>query len=59
MSPRSETNEIYCLISRAASNQRFERSRGSIFGEPRRESMIWINQLRSSAAHSRVAQPHR
>jgi hypothetical protein len=35
--------------------------RGSIiFDEPRRESMIGINQLRSSASpQARVAQPHR
>jgi hypothetical protein len=32
---------------------------GSVFGEPRRGSMIGINQLRWSATHSRVAQPHR
>jgi hypothetical protein len=29
-------------------NNRFERSRGLVFGEPRREWMIWINQLRES-----------
>jgi len=34
--------------------------RGSIvFGEPRRESMMGINQLRLVSAHFRVAQPHR
>ena len=43
----------------AASNNRFERSRGITFGEPRRRSMIWINQLRSMSAQPRVAQPHR
>ena len=32
---------------------------GSNFGEPRRESMIEINQLRWSVAQPRVAQPHR
>jgi len=32
---------------------------GRVFGEPRRESMIEINQLRWSAAQPRVAQPHR
>ena len=31
---------------------------GSIFGEPRRESMIEINQLRLSSTRTRVAQPH-
>ncbi len=41
------------------SNNRFERSRGRAFGEPRRKSMIWINQLRWTSAHSRVAQPKR
>jgi hypothetical protein len=41
------------------SNNRFERSRGHIFVEPRRGSMIWINQLRSRATQPRVAQPHR
>jgi hypothetical protein len=40
-------------------NNRFERSRGRNFGEPRRESMIEINQLRWSSAQPRVAQPHR
>jgi hypothetical protein len=30
-----------------------------IFGEPMRESMIGINQLRLMSAHPRVAQPHR
>jgi hypothetical protein len=42
-----------------SSNNRFERRRGSVFGEPRRESMIVINQLRFVMAHRRVAQPHR
>jgi hypothetical protein len=32
---------------------------GGVFGEPRSESMIGINQLRWWATHSRVAQPHR
>jgi hypothetical protein len=38
---------------------RFERSWVDVFGEPRRESMIGINQLRLMLAHPRVAQPHR
>ena len=38
-------------------NNRLERSRGRIFDEPRRESMIWINQLRLASTHSSVA-PH-
>jgi hypothetical protein len=46
-------------MSRVQSNNRFERSRGRIFVGPRRESMIGINRLRSSATHPRVAQPHR
>src|ERR1700733_742729 len=41
------------------SNPRFERSRGRVFGGPRRESMIEINQLRFASAHPRVAQPDR
>ena len=41
------------------SNNRFERSRGRVFGEPRSRSMIGINQLRLASAQSRVAQPHR
>jgi hypothetical protein len=41
------------------SNYRFERSRGRVFGESRRESMIGINQLRFASAQPRVAQPHR
>jgi hypothetical protein len=32
---------------------------GIIFGERRRESMVWINQLHFETAHPRVAQPHR
>ena len=32
---------------------------GCMFGEPRRESMTGINQLRFSAKQPRVAQPHR
>jgi hypothetical protein len=40
-------------------NNRFERARGRIFVEPRRESMIGINQFRLSTAQPRVAQPHR
>jgi len=49
----------YVARSARLSNNRFERSRGSVFGEPRRESMIGINQLRSVSAQARVAQPHR
>jgi hypothetical protein len=45
--------------SRESSNNRLERSRGRVFGEPRRESMFEINQLRLSLAQPRVAQPHR
>jgi len=45
-------------MSALASNQRFERSRGRLFGEPRRESMIEINPFRLSPAQPRVAQPH-
>jgi hypothetical protein len=41
------------------SNNRFERSRGRVFGEPRRGSKIGINQLRFTSAHLRVAQSHR
>ena len=41
------------------SNQRFERSRDRVFGEPRRGSMIGINQFCLSSARPRVAQPHR
>jgi hypothetical protein len=37
-------------------NNRFERSRDRIFGEPRRESMIGIKQFRVMSAHSHVAQ---
>jgi hypothetical protein len=40
-------------------NNRFERSRGGVFGEPGRGSMIYINQLRLTSAQPRVAQPHR
>jgi hypothetical protein len=40
-------------------NNRFERSRGRIFGEPRKKSMIEIKQHRSLSAQQRVAQPHR
>jgi len=42
-----------------SSSHRFERSRGISFGEPRSKSMIEIKQLRFSATHPRVAQPHR
>jgi hypothetical protein len=37
-------------------NQQFERSRGRIFGGPRRGSMMWINCPRSATSHPRVAQ---
>jgi hypothetical protein len=47
------------LEAGASSNNRFERSRGVVFAEPRRGSMIEIKRLRLMAAHSRVAQPHR
>jgi hypothetical protein len=47
------------VLTPQASSQRFERSRGCAFGERREESMIGTNQLRLSAARSRVAQPHR
>jgi len=47
------------LLASSASNNRFERSRGRVFGEPRRESMIWINQFRFAPAQPRVAQPYR
>jgi len=40
-------------------NHRLERSRGRVFGEPRRESMIGINCLRLMLVKPRVAQPHR
>jgi hypothetical protein len=36
-----------------------ERSRGRVFGEPRRGSMIGIKQFRLTLAKPRVAQPHR
>jgi hypothetical protein len=41
----------------APHNNRFERSRGRVFVEPRRGLMIRINCLRSATPHSRVAQP--
>jgi hypothetical protein len=40
-------------------NNRFERSRGNSFGEPRSRWMIGINQLRLLHVQHRVAQPHR
>jgi len=43
----------------AQPNNRFERSRGGGFDEPRRGSMIWINQLRLTSTQPHVAQPHR
>jgi len=42
-----------------SANNRFERSRGRIFVEPRRESMIGIKCLRLTPVKPRVAQPHR
>jgi hypothetical protein len=42
-----------------SSNNRFERSRGRAFVEPKRGSMIGINQLRLMSTQPRVAQPHR
>jgi hypothetical protein len=42
-----------------APNNRLERSRGRVFDEPRRESMIGIKCLRLSLVKPRVAQPHR
>jgi hypothetical protein len=47
------------LRGRAASNNRFERSQGRVFGKPRRGSMIGIKCLRLTPTQSRVAQPHR
>jgi hypothetical protein len=47
------------LTNPTSSNNRFERSRDHVFGEPRRESMIGINCLRLTQAQSLVAQPHR
>jgi hypothetical protein len=41
------------------SNNRFERSRGRVFGGAGRGLMIWINQRRLSSAQTRVAQPDR
>jgi hypothetical protein len=38
---------------------RLERSRGGVFGKPRRESMIWTNHFRMISSQPRVAQPHR
>jgi hypothetical protein len=38
-----------------APNNRFERSRGLVFGEPRRGSMIWKKQLCFVSAKPRVA----
>jgi len=42
-----------------SANNRFERSRGSVFGGLGRGSMIWINQLRLTSTQPRVAQPNR
>jgi hypothetical protein len=41
---------------RTASNNRLERSRGRVFDEPWRESMIGIKCLRLTLAKPRVAQ---
>jgi hypothetical protein len=41
----------------AIPDDRFERSRGSIFAEPRRGLMIGMNQFRLWPAQTRVAQP--
>jgi hypothetical protein len=47
------------ILNRCArSNNRFERSRGIICVEPRRESMIGIRYVCLTSAPSRVAQPH-
>ena len=48
-----------CFVGAIVSNNRFERSRGRVFGEPRRGSMIGIKCLRLALAKPRVAQPHR
>jgi hypothetical protein len=42
-----------------SANSRFERSRDRVFGGPRRDLMIRINQLRLMSTQPRVAQPHR
>ena len=42
-----------------SANNRFERSRGRVFDEPRRGSMIGIKCLRLTLAKPRVAQPGR
>jgi len=54
----SQVTSVLFLL-RPESNQRFERSRDSVFVKPRRESLFGINQLRWSATKPRVAQPHR
>ncbi len=46
---------VSATVNKCGSSDRW----GWVFGEPRRGSMIGINQLRWSATHSRVAQPHR
>ena len=59
-SGRTQTQAPWLLAPTGLTvNNRFERSRDRVFGEPRRGSMIWINRLRLAAKHSRVAQPHR
>jgi hypothetical protein len=61
----SETSEIAAYLDDklAWSSLYFQQSvrviAGRIFAEPRRDSMMGINQLRSSMAQSCVAQPHR
>jgi hypothetical protein len=40
------------LTNPTSSSNRFERSRGGVFGEPRRESMIGIKQLRLSSSQA-------
>jgi len=47
------------LTNPTSSNNRFERSRDCVFVEPKRGSMIGINQLRFASAQPRVAQPQR
>jgi len=47
------------VLMKVPSNHRFERSRVGVFGEPRRESMIGVNQFRLSLAQPRDAQPDR
>jgi hypothetical protein len=44
--------------SRRVLSQSVRAIAGRVFGGPRRESMIWIKQLRLSASQPRGAQPH-